>query len=68
MNYHHSQEKKEDSFSGLFDLWNDVVPVKPASSTNLKNLLTTIAINHMQMKNYKLKLTYNSRTIVLWVF
>ena len=65
MNYHHSQEKKEDSFSGFFDLWNDVVSVKPTSSTNLKNLLTATAINHLQMKNYKLLLNHNSRTIVL---
>ena len=63
MNYHRSQEKKEDSFSGFFDLWNDVVSVKPTSSMNLKNLLTTPAINHLQLKNYKLlksQFTYHS--------
>ena len=32
---------------------------------NLKNLLTTPAINHLQMKNYKLLLNHNLRTIVL---
>ena len=31
MNYHRSQEKKEDSFSGFFDLWPLFHPTPPVA-------------------------------------